>query len=123
MRKIMIVLAIVLLAPCRAAYAQYPGLLPGQSMVSTPDTVLVGGGAPVQVLGSNAMRVQIWCVDVSNTNQSRVGDSNIGAIQGTAIWPGGAPLVLPMTGPLFAYSALGATINCGSIVRNGSNGP
>lgn len=122
MRKIA-VLTITLFALCGAARAQYPGAIPGTHMATMPDVVLTAGAAPVQILPANPMRVSIWCTDVSGSNPSRVGDSTTSANQGTLLAPGGPPLVLPVRGPLYAYSALGSVINCSAIVRNGSTGP
>ncbi len=87
-----------------------------QNYVSYPDTTLTGAASAVQVLAVNTSRVTAICQNTGATNSARVGDANTGAAQGTLL-AAGAGVTLDATSAIYAYSAVGTTVNCAEIVR------
>jgi hypothetical protein len=109
--------AIVAAAPARAQHLSQTQAVAGQNYVSYADVSLAAGAAAIQMLAANPNRVTAICQNLGASNTARVGDANIGAAQGTVLYGNGAGVTLDVTGPVYAYSASGTTINCAEIVR------
>ena len=123
MRRLFYFMAFVLFAGLlfvRVAYAQHEtngaGNNEAQNYISHADVPLTGAAAAVQVLPANPARVTAICVNVGASNAARIGDSSIGAAQGTVLAASGG-VTLDTTSALYAYSFSGTTINCGETIR------
>lgn len=112
-------LAIIIVAAATARaqhFAQAQGVA-AQNYLSYADVSLAAGAPAVQVLAANPNRVTVICQNTGGTNTARVGDTNIGASQGTMLYANGAGLTFDVTAAIYAYSQGGTTINCAEIVR------
>lgn len=117
--------AIAMLALCGAAaesWAQHQAQAQAnasQVAVSHPDVVLTYGAAAVQLLPVNSSRVTAICqmVGTIGTNTARIGDTSIGASQGTQLSAATPGATIDVTGALYGFSSTGATVNCAEVER------
>ena len=107
--------ATILTAPALAHEANLGNNL-AQTYLSHPDVAIAGAAAPVLLLSVNSARVTAVCQNLGTTNSVRVGDTAIGAAQGTTLSPGGSA-TFDVTGALYGFSLAGTSINCGEIIR------
>jgi hypothetical protein len=117
--SIVLLFAILIARPVYAQHEAQGQANSSQNYISHADVALTANALPVAVLGLNSNRVTAICqmVGTIGTNTARVGDSSIGASQGTQLSSAIPAVTLDITGSLYVYSATGATVNCAEIVR------
>jgi len=115
----------MLVAPARSrAHMAAKDMVASQNYVTHPDATIAATASPTPALQANANRVTARCQNTGATNTLRVGDANIGASQGTVLYPAAASspifpntIDIDTTAAVYFYSQSGTTAHCDEITR------
>ncbi|GEM_PF-4776469 len=116
---LVLLFAILIARPVYAQHEVQGQANSSQDYISHGDVALAANASPVAVLSVNSNRVTAVCqmVGTIGTNSARIGDTSIGASQGTLLSSAIPAATFDVTSALYGFSSTGATVNCAEIVR------